>query len=112
MVSASLPPRRVLYLVFFLSGASALAFETLWFRLAGQMLGNNVWASSVVLAGFMGGLAIGNALSARYGACDSNRVPGRAGTALLALGPPASPTVPEKVLLTYSIATRPPPPPP
>jgi spermidine synthase len=53
-----------LALVFFLSGASALVFETLWFRQAGLALGNNVWASSVVLSSFMGGLALGNALGA------------------------------------------------
>jgi predicted membrane-bound spermidine synthase len=46
------------------SGAAALIFETLWFRLTGLMLGNGVWASSVVLAGFMAGLALGNGLSA------------------------------------------------
>jgi predicted membrane-bound spermidine synthase len=53
--------------VFFLSGLSALVFETLWFRLAGLTFGNSVYASSVVLASFMCGLAIGNALAARYG---------------------------------------------
>jgi len=53
--------------VFFLSGTSALLFETLWFRLAGLTLGNSVWASSLVLASFMGGLAAGNAAAARLG---------------------------------------------
>lgn len=53
--------------VFFLSGAAALLFETLWFRLAGIAFGNSVWSSSIVLASFMGGLALGNALSARHG---------------------------------------------
>ena len=46
------------------SGAAALIFETLWFRLCALMLGNGVWASSLVLAGFMAGLAAGNWLSA------------------------------------------------
>jgi predicted membrane-bound spermidine synthase len=54
-------------LVFFLSGAAALLFETLWFRLAGLVFGNSVWAASVVLASFMGGLALGNTAAARYG---------------------------------------------
>jgi len=58
---------RVLCLIFFASGASALIFETLWFRQAGLALGNSIWASSLVLAGFMGGLAIGNAVAARLG---------------------------------------------
>jgi MFS family permease len=52
---------------FLCSGAAALLFETLWFRLTGLGLGNSVWASSVVLAAFMAGLALGNALGARYG---------------------------------------------
>jgi spermidine synthase len=56
---------QLLYLVFFLSGASALLFETLWFRLAGLTFGNSVWASSTVLASFMAGLALGNWLAGR-----------------------------------------------
>ena len=62
--------------IFFISGAAALMFETLWFRQAGLAFGNSVWASSLVLAGFMGGLALGNALAARYG--DRLRNPVRA----------------------------------
>ena len=57
----------VLCLIFFLSGASALIFETLWFRLVGLTLGNSVWASSIVLSSFMAGLALGNLLAARHG---------------------------------------------
>jgi spermidine synthase len=53
--------------IFFISGASALIFETLWFHQAGLALGNSIWASSLVLSGFMGRLALGNALAARYG---------------------------------------------
>ena len=56
-----------LCLVFFVSGGSALVFETLWFRQAGLALGNTVWASSLVVAAFMAGLAIGNAAAARWG---------------------------------------------
>lgn len=58
---------RALCLVFFASGAAALLFETLWFRQAGLVLGNTVWAAALVTASFMAGLAIGNALAARYG---------------------------------------------
>ena len=57
--------RLTLGLIFFLSGASALIFESLWFRLAGLSLGNSVWSASLVLAAFMGGLALGNGLVAR-----------------------------------------------
>jgi spermidine synthase len=51
----------------FASGAAALLFETLWFRQCGFVVGNSVWASSLTLAAFMAGLALGNALIARYG---------------------------------------------
>lgn len=62
--AATSPPFSAagLSLIFFLSGAAALIFEALWFHQAGLALGNSVWASSLVLAGFMGGLALGNAL--------------------------------------------------
>lgn len=49
----------------FLSGCSALVFETLWFRQAGLLLGNSIWSSSLVLSAFMAGLAIGNGLGGR-----------------------------------------------
>ena len=52
---------HLLYLIFFLSGAAALVFESLWFFQAGLALGNSIWASSLVLASFMAGLAVGNA---------------------------------------------------
>lgn len=57
--------RLTLAVIFFLSGASALVFESLWFRLAGLSLGNSVWSASLVLAAFMGGLALGNGLVAK-----------------------------------------------
>jgi spermidine synthase len=59
--------RTALSLIFFLSGISALVYETLWFRLAGLSLGNSVWSVSLVLAAFMGGIALGNAVMARFG---------------------------------------------
>jgi predicted membrane-bound spermidine synthase len=52
-----------LSIIFFLSGGASLLFETLWFRLSGLVFGNSAWASAIVLASFMAGLAIGNALS-------------------------------------------------
>jgi spermidine synthase len=55
----------VLVPIFFLSGIAGLTFETLWFRLAGLSLGNSVVSASLVLAAFMGGLTLGNALVAR-----------------------------------------------
>ncbi len=56
-----------LYGAFFLSGCSALIFEALWFRQAGLAFGNSVWASSLVLAGFMAGMAAGNLIATRIG---------------------------------------------
>ncbi|MFQ5415508.1 MAG: fused MFS/spermidine synthase [Myxococcota bacterium] len=58
---------RILCTLFLLSGAAALLFETLWFRQAGLAFGNSVWASTLVLSGFMGGLALGNAGMVRFG---------------------------------------------
>ena len=57
----------LLCLIFLLSGASALIFETLWFRQAGLAFGNSVWATTLVLSSFMGGLAVGNGVVARLG---------------------------------------------
>jgi spermidine synthase len=51
---------------FFVSGASALTFEALWFERAGLAFGNDVWASSCVLAAFMLGMAAGHAGAIRF----------------------------------------------
>ena len=71
MASPTSPGRRsegaALCALFFVSGAAALVFETLWFRLTGLAVGNGVWASSIVLGSLMGGLALGNLLAARRG---------------------------------------------
>lgn len=58
---------RTLCLIFFISGAAGLLFETLWLRGAGLAFGNSVWASSITLAAYMGGLGLGNALAGRFG---------------------------------------------
>ncbi len=52
----------ILCAIFFFSGVSALIFELLWFQLAGLTFGNSVWATSLTLASFMGGLALGSGL--------------------------------------------------
>ncbi|MEO5763040.1 MAG: spermidine synthase [Vicinamibacteria bacterium] len=54
----------MIHAIFFLSGVSALMFENIWFRQAGIVFGNGVWASSLVLSSFMAGLAIGNGFAA------------------------------------------------
>lgn len=55
------------YLVFFVSGCSALIFEVLWFRQASLAFGSSVWASTLVLSSFMAGLALGNSIAAWRG---------------------------------------------
>ena len=54
-------------IAFFISGAAGLIFEVVWFHRAGLVFGNSIWSTSIVLASFMGGLALGNALIGRYG---------------------------------------------
>ncbi|MBM3271550.1 MAG: spermidine synthase, partial [Candidatus Sericytochromatia bacterium] len=55
----------VLACAFILSGATGLAYEVLWSRYLGAILGNSSYAHAVVLATFLGGLALGNALLGR-----------------------------------------------
>ncbi|HST29784.1 MAG TPA: fused MFS/spermidine synthase [Chthoniobacterales bacterium] len=54
----------VLSVVLFLSGISALIFETLWLRLSGLAFGNSTWAAALILSSFMAGLALGTAVAA------------------------------------------------
>jgi spermidine synthase len=56
-----------LSLVFFVSGAAGLIFEIVWFYRCGLVFGNTVWAASITLSSFMGGLAVGNGIVAAYG---------------------------------------------
>ena len=55
--------RNVLMLVlFFGSGSTALVYEVVWSKFLSQMFGSTIYAQTVVLAVFMGGLALGNNL--------------------------------------------------
>lgn len=49
-------------LLFFGSGATALVYEVVWSKYLSLLLGSTVQAQTVVLAVFMGGLALGNRL--------------------------------------------------
>src|SRR5881397_3573512 len=51
-------------LILFLSGCSALLFQTLWLRLSGLAFGNSVWSAALILSSFMAGLALGSAIAA------------------------------------------------
>src|SRR5450432_784947 len=46
--------------LFFCSGATALVYEVIWSKFLSQMFGSTIYAQTVVLAVFMGGLALGN----------------------------------------------------
>ena len=50
--------------ILFVSGVSALIFETLWLRLSGLVFGNSVWAAALILSSFMAGLALGGLIAA------------------------------------------------
>ncbi|MBI3853868.1 MAG: fused MFS/spermidine synthase [Verrucomicrobia bacterium] len=49
-------------LLFFCSGATALIYEVVWSKYLALMFGSTIQAQTVVLAVFMGGLALGNRL--------------------------------------------------
>ena len=48
--------------LFFCSGATALVYEVVWSKYLSLMFGSTIYAQTVVLAVFMGGLALGNRL--------------------------------------------------
>src|SRR3954469_17891792 len=52
----------IVLLLFFVSGATALIYEVLWSKYLALMFGSTVQAQTVILAVFMGGLAMGNRL--------------------------------------------------
>jgi spermidine synthase/MFS family permease len=55
----------IIYLIFFGTGASALAYEIVWTRWLELLLGTTTHAATAVLAAFMGGLALGGLLFGR-----------------------------------------------
>ena len=52
--------------LFFCSGATALVYEVVWSKFLSQMFGSTIYAQTVVLAVFMGGLALGNKIFGRW----------------------------------------------
>ena len=65
------PPRRrtvlvTLTILLLASGACALVYQQLWFRLLSLVFGVTVYAASTVLATFFAGLALGSYVAARY----------------------------------------------
>lgn len=55
----------LLYLVFFLSGAAGLFYESVWTRYLGLLVGHDAHAQVIVLVIFLGGMSIGAAVVAR-----------------------------------------------
>ncbi len=51
---------RLLYLMFFASGATGLVYEVIWVRLTGLVFGNTSFSIATVLGAFMTGLALGS----------------------------------------------------
>ena len=64
--------KRLIYLLFSLSGSCALVYEILWSKYLSLTFGNTMIAVSVVAATFMAGLAIGSFPIGRYADRDSN----------------------------------------
>jgi spermidine synthase len=58
--------RRALLGVFVVSGFTALIYESIWSQYLKLFLGHAAYAQTLVLAIFMGGLALGSALIARF----------------------------------------------
>ena len=53
---------NLISVLFLLSGATGLVYEVVWAKYLTLVLGNTAHAHTVVLATFLGGLALGNAL--------------------------------------------------
>src|SRR4029077_1110986 len=64
----------VLSACLFVSGASALVYEVLWLRMLSLVLGHTVYATTTVLAAYMGGLGLGSYVFGRRAARLSDPV--------------------------------------
>jgi len=63
---------RLLWTLFFASGFAGLIYESIWTHYLKLFLGHAAYAQTLVLAIFMGGMAAGSALAARYSSRLSN----------------------------------------
>lgn len=59
-------PAAVFFVIFSISGFSGLIYESIWSQYLKLFLGHAAYAQALVLAIFMGGMALGSALAARY----------------------------------------------
>lgn len=63
--SAARPGAGTVLVIFFLSGACALVYETVWQKMLCLVFGITTYATATILAAFMGGLALGSFLFGR-----------------------------------------------
>lgn len=66
----------VVFVCFFLSGATALIYEVVWVRLLALTFGNTVYAVGIVLTSFMSGLSLGSLIIGRWSDKDKNLLKG------------------------------------
>jgi predicted membrane-bound spermidine synthase len=66
MPSLDVARRRLLFAIFVVSGFTGLIYESIWTQYLKLFLGHAAYAQSLVLAIFMGGMALGSWLVARY----------------------------------------------
>ena len=59
-------PRAIFFIIFAVSGFSGLIYESIWSHYLKLFLGHSAYAQTLVLAIFMGGMAIGALLCSRY----------------------------------------------
>src|SRR6185503_9192965 len=65
-------PRNAFYLLFTFSGFAGLIYESIWTQYLKLFLGHAAYAQSLVIAVFMGGMALGAAWCARRSARLAN----------------------------------------
>ena len=70
-ISASINERKEylvggFYLLFFVSGAAGLVYQSLWLRMFTLVLGNSLHSASIVFSSFMCGLGLGAFIFGRY----------------------------------------------
>src|SRR6266508_1299929 len=71
-------PRSVFFLLFIVSGFAGLVYESIWTHYLKLFLGHAAYAQTLVLALFMGGMAIGSWLCSRRSAHWKNLLRGYA----------------------------------
>ena len=97
----------IFWLCFSISGAAALAFEVLWMRSAGLVLGATAPTAATVLACYFAGLGLGaaGARHMRWRSNDISTFPGTVWTAQRPLHPVPTPGVATR-WMAYTIAAR------